>query len=315
MTRPRKDTVEYFPHYCEHGKVLFILENKFGNDGYAVFYKILELLSKTEGHCYDCSGMENWEFLLSRMGTNEEVVLEILEKLAAMEIIDRLLWNEKRIWMQSLVDSLFGVYKRRESKLPPKPGLLYTEIPPTRINRDNNPASRVEESKVEKQDKPAAIEEPKPFSLVGETPPALDEKKPAKKKKQEEEEFILPPWIPEDTWRAYLATRDKKRAAKTPYAYNLVIKELIKIKKETNQNPIDVLNQSIKNGWTDVYVIKNGSTGSVSAPPSADPNTKCPNCKKVVLKTDIINGKCFSCDPGGKNARVGDLFKSATAQH
>ena len=67
MARPRKQEVDYFPHYCDHGKVLFILENHFKNDGYAVFYKIEEVLSKTEGHCYDCSRLENWEYLLSKM--------------------------------------------------------------------------------------------------------------------------------------------------------------------------------------------------------------------------------------------------------
>jgi hypothetical protein len=32
--------------------------------------------------------------------------------------------------------------------------------------------------------------------------------------------FILPKWIPEETWSEYLKTRDKKKAAKTSYALN-----------------------------------------------------------------------------------------------
>ena len=68
--------------------------------------------------------------------------------------------------------------------------------------------------------------------------------------------FILPEWIPEETWRAYLEVRNKKRAAKTSYALNLVIKELIKIRDKHGHDPIDVLNTSIKSGWADVYPLK-----------------------------------------------------------
>jgi len=80
------------------------------------------------------------------------------------------------------------------------------------------------------------------------------------------EAFVLPDWIPEETWKAYLEIRNKKKAAKTVYALNLVIKELQKIKKEHGHNPVDVLNKSIKSGWTDVYPLKDGgNNGNKSA--------------------------------------------------
>ena len=44
MARPRKQTVDYFPHYCKCGRTIFILENRFGNDGYAFWFKLLEIL-------------------------------------------------------------------------------------------------------------------------------------------------------------------------------------------------------------------------------------------------------------------------------
>ena len=53
--RKNKYTVDYFPHYCrgQESKTMFILENKFGLIGYAVWYKTLELLGKTENHYID----------------------------------------------------------------------------------------------------------------------------------------------------------------------------------------------------------------------------------------------------------------------
>ena len=88
MSKPRTQEVDYFPHYCDHGKVLFILESNFQNDGYAVFYKIQELLAKTNGHCYDGSSAEGWEYLLSKMNTPEDRVISIIEKLVAMHTLD-----------------------------------------------------------------------------------------------------------------------------------------------------------------------------------------------------------------------------------
>jgi phage replication O-like protein O len=77
-----------------------------------------------------------------------------------------------------------------------------------------------------------------------------------KKEKKESAPFFLPEYIPPETWQAYMAVRVKKRASQTPYAFNLIIKTLEKIKREYGQNPIDVLNKSIASGWSDVYPIK-----------------------------------------------------------
>ena len=48
MTRPRKQTVDWFPHYCRHGKTMAILEEKYGNNGFAFSFKLLEILGDTE---------------------------------------------------------------------------------------------------------------------------------------------------------------------------------------------------------------------------------------------------------------------------
>jgi len=77
-----------------------------------------------------------------------------------------------------------------------------------------------------------------------------------KKEKKRDEPFDLPSWIPQETWNAYLEVRNKKRATKSTYALNLIIKELLKIKEKYGQDPITVLNKSIKSGWIDVFPIK-----------------------------------------------------------
>lgn len=68
--------------------------------------------------------------------------------------------------------------------------------------------------------------------------------------------FVLPDWIPSEVWRAFLEIRKEKRAKATDYAHTLIILELEKIKKEHGHDPTEVLNKSIKAGWSDVYPLK-----------------------------------------------------------
>lgn len=70
--KTEKQTVDYFPHFVKGGRTIFILENKFGNDGYAFWFKLLEILGESEGHFYDCSNASNWEYLLAKTRVTEE---------------------------------------------------------------------------------------------------------------------------------------------------------------------------------------------------------------------------------------------------
>ena len=42
MARPERRNVDYFPHYLSEGKKMYLIEHKYGNDGYAVWFKVLE---------------------------------------------------------------------------------------------------------------------------------------------------------------------------------------------------------------------------------------------------------------------------------
>jgi len=284
MARPRKQEVDYFPHYCDHGKVLFILENHFHNDGYAVFYKIQELLAKTEGHCYDCSTVENWEYLLSKMSTEEETVMAIIEKLISMKILDPDLWKEKRLWMQTFVDSIADAYARRKVIIPARPELLHTEtplsgindninpdqLPPTVVNDDINPQSKVNKRKVNNRVSQEL--------MITETP----EMKKA--------------------WNSFVEMRKKIKKPLTDNAINLIFAELEKIKATHGHDPIEVLNQATRNSWQDVYPLKNKSSGGngngiAAGTGSGLPNiwAICPRCRKEIQKADLDGGGCIYC--------------------
>lgn len=122
--RYKKQTVDYFPHYVNHGKVLFIVESIWGNDGYSAFYRLLELLGDTDGHFYKADNEEQALFLAATMKVPQDVAAAIICKLAKMGIIDEQLWQEERgIWMQSFVDSLAAAYRKRQMPMPTRPGV------------------------------------------------------------------------------------------------------------------------------------------------------------------------------------------------
>lgn len=128
--RPDKNTVDYYPHYCEEGgKTLFILENTFGNDGYAFWFKLLSLLGRTPGHFFDAHDRHAWLFLIAKTHVSEDIANGIMGLLVDLEAIDRELWERDRvIWCQNFVDHLSDLYARRKGgAIPQKPGFRVQE--------------------------------------------------------------------------------------------------------------------------------------------------------------------------------------------
>jgi len=121
MARPIKNTVNYFPHIIQNGKTIFILESKFGNDGYAFWFKLLELLGSSHDHVYDFNNLSDWEFLIAKTNVSEEKVTEILKTLADVEAIDRELLEKKVIWCENFVKGIEDVYRKRKQNRPQKP--------------------------------------------------------------------------------------------------------------------------------------------------------------------------------------------------
>lgn len=130
MARPKKQTVDYFPHFVKCGRTIYILENRFGNDGYAFWFKLLEILGESEGHFYDCSNLSNWEYLLAKTRVSEETAQDIIKVLINLGKIDAGLWNENRvIWIENFVKNIADVYRTRNTLLPLKPCFKQKEQP------------------------------------------------------------------------------------------------------------------------------------------------------------------------------------------
>jgi hypothetical protein len=164
MARPNKNTVDYFPHDCTHKKTIYILKNRYGNEGYAFWFQLLELLGKSEGHFINCNDTTTWLFLTAETGINDDKkTLDILNLLAEMHAIDKKLWKHKIIWSQNFVERLADVYHRRKIKIPQKPIIdskNRVNVDKNPINDSSNPQSKVKESKVKENKKTARFKKP-----------------------------------------------------------------------------------------------------------------------------------------------------------
>jgi len=148
VARPKKQTVDYFPHSCTHSKTMFILEQKYGNDGYAFWFKLLEMLGSSEGHClYFTNGMD-WEFLIAKTRLDKEKCIEILDLLATFGAIDKKLWSKKIVWSDNFIENIKDAYRNRTVDIPVKPSFLRKKSTSSGINDVNNPHTILNDTKV-----------------------------------------------------------------------------------------------------------------------------------------------------------------------
>ena len=148
MARPIKNTVDYFPHIIKNGKTIFILENKYGNDGYAFWFKLLELLGSSHDQVYDFNNLSDWEFLIAKTKVSEEKATEILKTLADVEAIDRKLLEKKVIWCENFVEGIEDVYRKRKRDRPQKPVIDNGNPTTTVVSVAETPQSKVKYIKV-----------------------------------------------------------------------------------------------------------------------------------------------------------------------
>ena len=127
MGRTAKSGVDYFSHDtgAHNRKTISALRSRFGNDGYAFWFILLELLGEQQNLSLDCSDEINLIYLCTETQVSEKTAAEILDLLSRMEAIDRELWQKHRvIWCQGFADRLKDVYRRRSCKAPTKPVFL-----------------------------------------------------------------------------------------------------------------------------------------------------------------------------------------------
>lgn len=146
MARKQRDIVNYFPHFANasEGDTLTILQSRFGNDGYALWFKLLEKLANSDGHIIDCRNPVKWQLLQAKSRLSEDKLSEIMTTLSELKAIDTDLWEKHHvIWCQNLVDNVSNVYENRRRESPQKPIIEGSNISAAVISTDRNISAAV----------------------------------------------------------------------------------------------------------------------------------------------------------------------------
>ena len=225
MARPKKLTVDYFPHIIKQGKTMTILENRFGNDGYAFWFKLLEILGTTEGHSYRYENITDIEFLLAKTKVDREIAENILDLLSELGAIDKKLWENKIIWSDNFIDNVADVYNKRSTELPQKPV----------IDNENSEDEELSESETNVND----VFGEKTEQLGEKTPQSKLKKSKLKKSKLNKRE-----------------TKDEKEIPSVPYQeisdlYNKHCPNMTKVIKVSDRRK-----EHLKARWKEIYKYK-----------------------------------------------------------
>ncbi len=104
--------------------------------------------------------------------------------------------------------------------------------------------------------------------------------------------------VDDETWNTFLELRKKIKAVNSPQAINCLIKELTRLSNQ-GHDPTEVINQSIRSSWKDVYPLKNRGLQVVSQHSREEYNRQ---------QTEIAKRKLF----GLENKDEKDITHEAT---
>jgi len=125
MARKERNDVDYFPHSVNHGKKMFFLRDKYGNDGYAVWFMLLEHLGKASYHYLNLSDEVELMYLSSEFKVTEAKLKEIINDLVKLGEFDKELWEKSSIlFNEKFVENIADAYNRRNNECVTKKSLL-----------------------------------------------------------------------------------------------------------------------------------------------------------------------------------------------
>lgn len=160
MGRSPKKGVDYFSHdvTAAGSPSMFTVQEEFGNDGYAFWFKLLEHLGTKETLSMDCNDAADWRFFIAKAKVTKEKAEIILDLLAEIGSIDADLWKQKIIWSENFAARLADVYKKRGTETPSKPDFCDRNNSTPDVPVAESTQSKVKESKVKKSKEEKAAE-------------------------------------------------------------------------------------------------------------------------------------------------------------
>ena len=117
MARKEKLTLDYFPHYAVQGDISIIIQEKYGNDGYAVLYKNYEQFCLKDRQYIDLNEYVTLAAISAYCKVSETRYLEIVDTLTNLGAYDKELWTEHKIIIsEKFIENTKDAYRKRTSE-------------------------------------------------------------------------------------------------------------------------------------------------------------------------------------------------------
>jgi len=124
MARPQRNNVDYFPLYVDRGHKVYVIEQKYGNNGFATWIKILSELGKADFHFLDLREESKLMYLAAICLVTESELIKIIDDLVRLKQFDLELWEQRILFSEKFCDSIADAYAKREGEAPSKECLL-----------------------------------------------------------------------------------------------------------------------------------------------------------------------------------------------
>lgn len=119
MARPRKDGMDYFPHdvNATGDKKIEALRILYGNDGYAFYFILLEMIYQEPNFELDVSDAETIQILVKKTEVSQEKFNSMLETAIKRECFDRERYENDRILTSNGIKKRASVVVEKRDKM------------------------------------------------------------------------------------------------------------------------------------------------------------------------------------------------------
>jgi predicted transcriptional regulator len=108
-------SIEFFPHFFKESTTIKALEHLYGNDGYAVWFKLLEILgfNSQNDYTYIAKSKQQCDYLLEKFNIDGKLLSKILNTLCDLNAIDKDKWKNQRIlYVPNLINNIQKIKKK-----------------------------------------------------------------------------------------------------------------------------------------------------------------------------------------------------------
>lgn len=116
--RPYALNAEYVAHWGNPNNRVKHIEKRFEKTGFAIYYKLRELLTTTDNHYLNFSNKHELLYFATDCWCTVEEVNQVLDVLAELEEIDPELWQKKIVCSEPFLHDISVAYKRRANQCP-----------------------------------------------------------------------------------------------------------------------------------------------------------------------------------------------------